>query len=206
MLASLLYSFEFLNNFSEDYNRSEKEFYSAKKRNTEALNSFKDSFKNTIEFQSYLEVNRQYKEVANRFKQVKKNETFFGFKSFQLFAAKFFTYLALFIYFVFNLYRSFSVERKNYGVKFIHVLMIGYCFFNFYWIFQVFQDVGKPMYYLMTIFSAYFIYLALYIMHRQEAFKFKKLKKAFMKVSIHSIRFAREDKVDEMEKIIKESY
>jgi hypothetical protein len=204
IIASLLYCFEFIPNFTQTYLDSEANFYAAKKENSSALQKIKKAAEGTKEYEQYLLVNSAYKNVSSNFKQVKEDEKVYGFDSFQIFAKVLFVTIALFVYVLFNLVRSYRLEKVNIGVRIIHYVMIMYCFFQFFWIFKPLQDFSKPVYYLMTIISTYFVALAVWIYDKQRVKLIQKLQDDRVKLSFYGMRYAKEDKKEEMINVVKQ--
>ncbi|AUC13796.1 hypothetical protein BTO06_00920 [Tenacibaculum sp. SZ-18] len=199
----MFYSYEFIPNFSKVYSDGESRFYDVKNKNKKALNKLKASAKGTKEYQEYLEVNKVYREVSAEFKQIKKEERFFGFDSFQLFSTEFFTTVAIFFYVFFNLVRSYRVERNNIGIRIIHYVLLFYCFFQFFWIFKTLADFSKLMYYLFTLGSTYFVALAVWIYEKQRVKIISKLKEDRVKLSFYGMKYAKEDKKESMIDVVK---
>ena len=154
LLGFSFFSYEFLPNFSESYYKAQNEALEAKKLNTEALAQVKNYAKGTTAYENYLNANEHKKIAFQKFNRVKEDEKVFGFRSFQLFWERLGLFLGIFIYALYNLYRSFYFESENIGSKIIHGFIISVCMFYFFWIFQAFQDVTKITYYLMTFLSA----------------------------------------------------
>lgn len=199
----MLYSYEFIPNFSEAYLNGESKFYDIKNKNKKALNKLKASTKGTAEYQEYITINEQYKKVSAEFKEVKKEERFFGFDSFQLFSTEFFTTIAIFFYVLFNLIRSYRIERNNIGIRVIHYVLLFYCFFQFFWIFKTLTDFSKPVYYLFTLGSTYFVALAVWIYEKQRVRLISKLKEDRVKLSFYGMKYAKEDKKESMIDVVK---
>lgn len=88
----------------------------------------------------------------------------------------------------------------------IHGVLITFCFFKLFWIFKTFPDFSKPVYYLMTIFSAYFVGLAVYLIDKQQVKRNKRLKQKLLKVSYYAMQNSKEEKLDDMAKIIKKPF
>ena len=203
-IFSLFYSFEFIPNFSDEYYKIEKEFYAAKKENSRALKEVKKAAEDSKEYKNYLKVNTTYKSVVSKLNKVKSDEKVFGFRSFQLFATSLFPIIAIFFYVIYNLFRSYKVERKNIGIRFVHYVVIMFCFFQFFWIFKTVQDYPKYVYYLSTILSTYFVGLGVFIIHRQKNKLIQKLRNKLFRVSFYGMRYAEEDKKEKMAQIVEE--
>lgn len=206
IIASLFYCFEFIPNFSEEYLDKIQEHKSVKANRTKALNDIKVYAKenNSELYNKYLIEKVKTDKVFKEFKEIKQEESVFGFKSFQLFATALFPIVAIFFYVLYNLFRSYKVERNNIGVRVVHYVVIMFCFFQFFWIFKTVQDYPKYVYYLCTILSTYFVGLAVFIIHKQENKLMQKLRNKLYKVSLYSLRYADESKREKMAEIIEE--
>ncbi|CAL2056126.1 hypothetical protein [Tenacibaculum sp. 190524A05c] len=206
IIASLFYCFEFIPNFSDQYLDKIQEHKSAKAKRTIALNNIKEYVKenNSELYSNYLSEKLNTDKVYKEFKEVKQEESVFGFKSFQLFATALFPIIAIFFYVIYNLFRSYKVEKRNIGIRFVHYVVLMFCFFQFFWIFKAIQDYPKYVYYLCTILSTYFVGLAVYIIHKQENKLIQKLRNKLFKVSLYSLRYADESKKEKMAQIIEE--
>ncbi|CAM1342351.1 membrane hypothetical protein [Tenacibaculum amylolyticum] len=202
LFASLLYAFEFFEKSSEEYILAKKEYLEMKSANKEALTDVKKVAIGTTQYEKYTSVNNDYKKSTEKYKEAIKQEKVFGFDNFQIFAFNLFPIISLLIYFILNLYKSFKNEPKNLGIKFIHGVFITFAFFKLFWIFKTFQDFSKPTYYLMTIFSAYFVALGVYLINRQQVRRSNKIKKKLLKVSYHALKNVKEEKLEEMAKVI----
>lgn len=206
IIASLFYCFEFIPNFSDQYLDKIQDHKSAKAQRTIALKNIKEYVKenNPELYNMYLAEKVNTDKIYKEFKQIKEEESVFGFKSFQLFATALFPIIAIFFYVIYNLFRSYRVERNNIGVRFVHYVVIMFCFFQFLWIFKTVQDYPKYVYYLSTILSTYFVGLAVYIIHKQENKLIQKLRNKLFRVSLYGMRYAKEDKKEKMAKIVEE--
>lgn len=202
LIVSLLYATEFVENYSSEYTNSQKEFLYWKKENGKALSLVKKNAKGTEVYKDYTKVNAKYNKAKADYNRVKQEEKVSGFKSLQLFLYELLPTIALFAYFLYNLYRSFRLERNSLGPKIIHSILIMFVFFKLFWIFKTFQDFSKPTYYLMTIFSAYFVGLAVFLIEKKQAKKSNKIKKKLLKVSYHALKNVKEEKLEEMAKVI----
>lgn len=203
-----LYSFEFLNNFSDDYINALNSHKTEKKRRTNALNKVKEAAKETTEYQRYLEAKKTTDIAWENFNIQEKQESFFGFKSAQLFLAEFGPMFCFFCYALFNLFRSFFFERKNHGMKVLHGLIISGTMFYFFWIFQQFQDFSKATYYLMTFLSTVIIVFSVGLITKYQNHYINKLKADNLELSIHAIRYTvpgkKEEILKRLEKITEE--
>lgn len=200
---SFLYAFEFFKGTSNNYKTAKNNALSLQKENRKSLAKVHENIIPDKVYAHYLEVNKEYKQSVKEFELTKKTEKVFQFKNMKAFIYELFPTLALFIYFVFNLYRSFKNENKNLGIKLIHGVFIMYAFFKLFWIFQQFQDFAKPVYYLMTLISAYLVGLAIYCIHKQEVSAFKKLRKKLLTVSYFAVKNTEGKKKEEMIEVIK---
>ncbi|MFY7671575.1 hypothetical protein ACOSP6_10875 [Tenacibaculum sp. MEBiC06402] len=206
VIASLFYCFEFIPNFSEEYLGKIQEHKEAKAKRTDALNELK-SYVKTNNFDLYSKYSIEKKNTDKKFsefKEIQEKERVFGFKSLQLFATALFPVIAIFFYVLYNLIRSYKVEEKNIGIRVIHYVVMMFCFFQFFWIFKTIQDYPKYVYYLCTLLSTYFVGLAVYIIHKQENKLIQKLRNKLFRVSLYSLRYADENKKEEMAKIVEE--
>lgn len=203
VLAVSFYSFEFFDNFSEEYTAAIKSHSIEKKKRTKALNVVKSLAEGTPEYEAYLIAKKQTDAAYNNFKEVKKKERVFGFKSFKYFIERLGLWLGVFLYSLFNLYRSFRSEKKNHGIKLIHGFILSVCFFYFFWIFQQFQDVSKVSYYFATLVSTLFVVLAVYLITKYRKDRINYLQDNLMEVAKFTFKNTKPEKREEMLDMIK---
>lgn len=203
-LAISLFAYEFIPNFSEKYYQAIDNHSKMKAERVIALNKLKEyTKKNNPElYKEYFEIKEKTNEAWEQYLKIKKEERFFNFRSVQLFSGEFFPNLALFILLVYILYNSYREKSKNVGIKILYFTFMSYCLFQFYWIFQPFQDVNRYIYIAMALFSSYFVGLAVYIINKQKVKRSERLKKKLLKVSYHALKNAKEEKLEEMAKVI----
>lgn len=199
-----LYSFEFLPDFSEQYNTAVTEYNLAEKANKSALNLVKENAKGTLAGDAYKKTYAVSLEKWKHLKVVQKNEKVFGFKSLQLFVAEFGPMFCFFLYALFNLFKSFSLERKNVGTIILHGLIISGTIFYFFWIFQQFQDFSKPTYYFMTFVSAAIIVFAVSLISKYQNLGTNKLKETISRLAAFSFLHTKQEKKPEMLELFKE--
>ncbi len=202
------YSFEFLENFSDEYTNALNNHAQKKKERTKALGKVKEYAKGSLVYEEYLKAKSEADIAWKEFKNIQKGEEVFGFKSLQLFLAEFGPMFCFFCYALFNLFRSFYFERKNVGMKVLHGLIISGTMFYFFWMFQQFQDFSKVTYYLMTFISAGVVVLAVYLITRYRNHYINTLKKNMLDLAKFTFLNTRSEKKGEMlnlmEKIVKE--
>ncbi len=203
IFAGLLFSFEFIDSYSNEYNNSKKQFNENKKENEAALKLVKEFAKEAEVYLAYKKVNSKYLSSKKKYNKVKKQEKVFGFKNLRLFVYNLFPLIALFGYILYNLKKSFRLEMNNIGPKLIHGVFLMYAFVKLFWIFQKYDDFNKPMYYIITLMCAYFVTLAVSIIEKQQVKKNKLLKKKLLMVSYHAMQNAKEEKLNEMVNVIK---
>ena len=73
-----------------------------------------------------------------------------------------------------------------------------------YWIFQSSFDLSKSEYYLYSLISTIAISYALWLFHLKELNWYRRVKNKLFKVSVYSLRYAKEDKKEKMAQIIEE--
>lgn len=203
VLVVSFFCFELFPDFSEKYFEAEKQALAAKKNNTVALTKVKNYAKGTPVYEEYLKANKQKKEVFKYYKSVIKDEKFFGFRSIHFFMSKFGCWFGILIYSMFMLFRSYYLERKNFGMKVLHGLMIFTALFYLGWVFQVNQDYSKATYYLMTIFSAFMIVLAVSWITKYKEHNQKKLKKYIYDISKVALLNSKPEKRKEVLEVVK---
>ncbi|WP_064968049.1 hypothetical protein [Tenacibaculum ovolyticum] len=204
ILGVSFYSYQFFDSYSADYKKAIKNHAIEKKKRTVALNKVKLHAKGTKLYDDYLEAKINTDFAYNKFKKIKKEETFFGFKSFHFFIERFGLFCGFFCYALFNLFRTFYFDRKNIGVKVIHGFIISVCMFYFFWIFQSFQDFNKATYILMTIASSCIVVLAVYLITKYQDHRINRLKKGQFKLAKFTFKNTKPEKREEMLDLIKE--
>ncbi len=208
ILAVSFYSYEFFNDYSEEYYAAINKHTEEKKKRTKALEELKKLGEGTLEYSYYLERKKTTDLAYKNFNKVKENEKVFGFRSFYFFLERFGLWFGVFLYACFNLFRAFYFDKKNIGVKIIHSFIISVSMFYFFWIFQKFQDVSKITYYFATIISAIIVFVAVYYITKFNEHTRNRLKKqnlALAKIKIKKAAPEEEEKVlDEIEKIVRQ--
>ncbi len=200
----VFYSFEFIKPHSNEYEITKELVLKANKENISALKSVKKFAEGSTVYEEYITANKNKKIAVKKFNAAKNNEQVFGFKTLKIFSKEFGIFLGFFLYALFNLYRSFRYERLNTGIKIYHSFIISVCVFYFFWMFQQFQDFSKPVYYLMTIASAYFVFLAMYLLFKNKKTKEEQLRANLMEVAKFTFKNTKPEKREEMLDLIKE--
>ncbi len=200
----VFYSFEFVKPHSEEYNLTKELVIKANKANIATLKSVKKFAKGSAVYKKYMAANKNKKIAVNKFNEAKESEQIFGFKTLKIFLKEFGIFLGFFFYALFNLYRSFRYERFSIGIKIYHSFIISVCVFYFFWIFQQFQDFSKPMYFLMTLAAAYFVFLAMHLLFKNKKTKEERLRANLMEVAKFTFKNTKPEKREEMLDLIKE--
>ena len=198
------YSYEFINDYSDNYYISINNYKKAKDNRTEALNKVKEFAKGSIVYNKYLDKKSIAEKTWEKHNKIKKEEQFFGFKSLHFFWERFGLFLGIFVYALYNLFLSFSLERKNIGSKVIHGFIVSVCMFYFFWIFQQFQDFSKPTYYFMTFVSAAIIVFAVSLISKYQNLGTNKLKETISRLAAFSFLHTKQEKKPEMLELFKE--
>ncbi len=208
-IGILFYLHAFIPTDSKELIALKKEHIKAKQKRTKALDKIKEYSKNTAIYQEYLVEKENARLTWDRLKEEAENQKVFAFKSIQPFIERFGLILCIFVYALFNLVRSFYREPKVVFTKITHSFILSICFFHFYWIFQTFQDVSKPSYILITLFSALFIYLAVYIITKRKKLYVDEIKDDMILIAQKALENSRPEKKEEMinllEKIAKKN-
>ena len=200
----LLYIFAFLEKSSERKTIAINEFKKAKKENKLALEEFKQTYKNTPEYLKYLSINKKYKESIKNHKQVIKDEKFLGFDDFRDFSYEFFPTLALLIYFLYNIFKSFLNSFKIVGPKIIHMIFINYAVFKMFWIFNLSDDLSKFEYFFSALVSTIAITIAVKFICKKEISRSERVKRKLVKVAYYANEYCEEDKKEKLNKILKQ--
>lgn len=204
LCAISFYSYQFLDERSEVYSVALNSHKAAKKERTRINKEIIKKSKGTKLYDQFHTQNKKTNLLWNDFLKVKKNEQFFGFKTLKIFSKEFGVFFGFFMYALFNLYRSFRYERFNIGIKIYHSFIISVCVFYFFWIFQQFQDFSKPMYFLMTLAAAYFVFLAMHLLFKNKKTKEERLRANLMEVAKFTFKNTKPEKREEMLDLIKE--
>ncbi|CAL2108630.1 conserved membrane hypothetical protein [Tenacibaculum sp. 190524A02b] len=195
----LFFSFEFVPNFSDEYSIALKEYRKLKKENTLALNKLKEASKNTPEYAAYKAINKKKVKAFKKYQNIKEEEAVFGFNNLKVFLYQLGITVCLFVYGVFNLYRSFYFERKNFSNKLLHSFIIFISLFKFYWVFQSFKDYNVFTYSVVSIFSLFILILFVRLKTKYEDHNINKLKKYLYEISKKALLSAKsEEKREEI--------
>lgn len=163
LCATLFYSHKFVTPFSDGYQSKLDSHKSIKKERTKAILNIIESSKGTKEYETFINSKTLTDKAWKIFLETKKDEKVFGFKSLHFFLERFGLTFLILVYSIFNLIRSFYYDRKNFSSKVFHTFVLSVGIFNLFWIFNTFQDFSKLTYLLLTIFSACFVTIGLYI-------------------------------------------
>lgn len=204
-----LYSFEFFQNFSKEYEHAKSEYQIEIDNVKNTLTEVKKEAKGSEAYNNYVKAKAQKSIAKKNYFNVKDKEQFLGFKSFQLFAAQFGPMLCFFIYILYMIFRAFYFDRKNVGVKVLHGLILTGPIFYFYWIFQPFQDVSKVTYYFMTFVSATVVVFAVFLITKYQDHRINRLKKGQFELAKFTFKNTKPEKREEMlttiERIVKDN-
>ncbi|CAA0204075.1 membrane hypothetical protein [Tenacibaculum maritimum] len=198
-----LFSFEFLNGYSDGFllskSKYEKEINNVKK----ALAEVKRISKNTREYEGYLKAKTVKNETKILYLELKKKEEVFGFDNKKIFLAQFGSMFCFLIYGLFMLFRSFRKEKKNFGIKILHATILIGPIFYMYWIFQPFQDVSRASYYFVAVVSTFLVVLAVYLITKHKRDKINYLQENLLEVARFTFKNTKPEKREEMLEMIK---
>ncbi|KAB1159763.1 hypothetical protein F7018_05490 [Tenacibaculum aiptasiae] len=198
------FSFEFVPNFSEEYIVARDNYKLEIKKVAKALDKVKKQAKGTVAYEKYLET-KNIKDLAKKeYYEIKKEESYFGFKSFQLFLGEFGPWFCFFVYIFFMLYRSFILKENNLALRLLHSIMLIGPLFYFYWIFQPFQDLSKVSYYFAALISTLLIVLTIFFYTKIKKDKISILQNNLLEVAKFTFKNTKPEKREEMLDLIKE--
>lgn len=204
--STAFFSFEYVPEKSLKLKESTKKYLKAKKKRTEALNKLKEYTKGTALYEAYLIEKKNTDKLYSNLKEVKQNDRFFNFKNIQQFLGEIGWVLGLFMYSLFNLFKSYTATNKERGYIFLHSVLLSIACFYLFWIFQPYQDIPRVWYYIMSVASGIVISYAVYLM---AAYKFSDVGKLqliirnlfdFILVDAKENDFVKEDKKEYYEK------
>ena len=93
-------------------------------------------------------------------------------------------------------------------MKVIHGFIISVCLFNFFWIFQQFQDFNKATYFLMIFASAAVVVFAVFLITKYQDHRINRLKKGQFELAKFTFKNTKPEKREEMlntiERIVKD--
>lgn len=208
LLALSFYGFNFIKPFNENFYAAKENYNKVNNLNKKALKKIKDAVKGKEVYLNYLKVNSAKKAELKKYKSIVKSQEVLGFKSFHFFIERLGLFLGVFLYALYNLFRSFYFDRKNTGVKIIHGFIISVCMFYFFWIFQQFQDFNKATYYLMTIISAVVVVFAVHLITKYQDHRINRLKKGQFELAKFTFKNTkpekREEMLDTIERVVKD--
>ncbi|WP_348747804.1 hypothetical protein [Tenacibaculum sp. 190524A02b] len=173
--ATAFFAFEFAPDKTKAYQEAKANHLERKKARTLALSKVKEAAKDTEVYKLYLKEKKATNEAWLEYLEVRKKEKFLGFRSFQQFLGELGWVLGLFIYALFNLFRSYVEEKQNKGIIVLHGTLIIIACFYLYWIFQPFQDVNKISYYIMAVLTGLLVCSAVYLMAKYKFTQVHKL-------------------------------
>ncbi|WP_348704285.1 hypothetical protein [Tenacibaculum sp. 190524A02b] len=173
--ATAFFAFEFIPDESINHKKAKENYLEKKNERILALEKVKILAKDTDVYASYLDKKEITSKALQEYLEVKKNERVFGFINLQQFLGEFGWVLGLFIYALFNLFRSYVEEKQNKGIIVLHGTLIIIACFYLYWIFQPFQDVSKISYYIMAVLTGLLVCNAVYLMAKYKFTQVHKL-------------------------------
>ena len=206
LTASFLFAFEFLEKESNRTVVSKKETAEARKVNSKELSELKEYVKknNPKLYAEYAEANDKLNKSKKEYKAALEDDKFLGFPNIRIFAYNFFPTILLFFYVVYHLYLTTKSQKKNIGIKLIHLVFLLYLSTRIYWVFQPSADLSKGEYYILAIITTVLVSLSVWLFHKKELTWNRKVKKKLMKVSYYAMVNCEEDKVEDMAKIIEQ--
>ena len=198
----LFYSHKFIAPFSDNYINKRDEYRKVKKEKNIALDKIKEEAKGTVFHEKYSKLKDKTEELWAKYEEAKKEEKVFGFKSLHFFIERLGLTLCIFLYSMYNLFRSFYYERRNMASKVFHGFMISVAMFYFFWIFSVFQDFSKVTYLIMTLFSASLVVTGVYFFTRYKESYINRLKGNVREISKFTIKNTKPEKQAEMFEVL----
>lgn len=203
LIGGFFYAHIFIKPNNGSYNEAEATFLKYKAANKKALNEVKHTALNTKEYATYKAVSEKKISALKKLNIIKEEQKIFGFKSLHFFMERFgdTTIKFLFsLYFLFITVKGASKLNKwtFYGRVIIICAFMSTTFFSFFWIFQSFQDFSKITYYIITLLSAYFVFLATRIFVNRTKTNEEKLKAHLMEVAKFTFTNTKPEKRQEM--------
>lgn len=199
------FSSEYIERYSESYMEAKKKYQSSIEGVSSALDVIKKEAEGTVAYANYKNAKKAKDKAKESFYKIKKSERFFGFKSIWNFLYEFGPTACFFVVFLVLLFRSFYFERDNIGIKFLLGVMLCLLIFKFYWIFQPFQDISKLSYYLMTIFTATLIVLAVSLITKYQENYINSLKSKYLNLVKFTFINTKPEKKKEMLDFLEEN-
>ena len=197
-----LFSFEFVNGYSEGYFIAKNEYQKGIDNVDGALTKIKNKADQELFF-NYQQANEQKNLAKKNYHQIKEEESVFGFKNKKIFLAQLGPMICFFVYILFMIHKSFKKDKRNKGILLLHGTVLTGPLFYFYWIFQPFQDVSKISYYFATVITAIFSLLIVYFMSRFTNDKVATLNDNLMEVATFTFKNTKPEKREEMLDMIK---
>ncbi|CAL2081203.1 hypothetical protein [Tenacibaculum sp. 190524A02b] len=194
----LYFGSDFIPKYNKEYFKAKEVYDVTKKKNTKALTKLKEYSKNTQLYQDYLDVNKEKNLAFKNYKKEQKNNEVNGFISLKVFLERFSLILLIFLYAMHNLIKSLYYEQKNIGNLIIHGIIISVCVFNFFWIFQKFQNFSKVTYLLMTLLTALFVVIAVYLITKRKKTYVNTVKDRMLQIAKKALLNSRPEKRKEM--------
>ncbi|CAM1345515.1 conserved membrane hypothetical protein [Tenacibaculum amylolyticum] len=164
--TTAFFSFEYFPDKSSEYLIAKRNHTKAKKKRAIALNKLKDFAKGSVLYEKYLQEKIETDKAWQELKRVKKNDIIFGFTNTQQFLSELGWVLGLFLYSLFNLFRTYTSNNKELGYVFLHTTVLSISCFYLFWIFQPYQDIAKMYYYLMSVISGIVVSYSVCLMSR----------------------------------------
>ncbi len=162
------------------------------------LNELKKNPTDVKLVEMYLNAKKQADKAWSELRAAKKEQKIFQFGSLHHFLERLGLAILLLVYASYNLYRSLYFERKNISSKVFHTFLISVAMFYFFWIFNTFQDLSIITYLLVTIVSALFVSLGLYLYTRYKKNYINKLKGDIREISQFTVKNTKESKQSDM--------
>ena len=198
-----LFSFEFINDYSDEFFIAKNLYQKEIDNVTESLAKIKKSAENTELYKNYTDAKARKNIAKKEYFKIKEEESVFGFKNKKIFLAELGPMICFFIYIIFMIYRSFYNDKNNIGILLLHATVLTGPIFYFYWIFQPFQDVSKFSYYFATFLTAVSSTIAVYFISKYQSNKVDKLNSYLMQVAKFTFKNTKPEKREEMLDMIK---
>jgi len=113
--TTAFFAFEYIPDKSLEYLKAKQNYTKAKKKRTVALTKLKKYAEETSFYKEYLIEKKRTDEAWTKLNIIKENDTFLGFTNLQQFLGEFGWVLGLFMYSLFNLFRSYTANNKEKG-------------------------------------------------------------------------------------------
>lgn len=205
VIAACLFAFEFADNYSSEYTSAVADYRSTKKNLDKATADLLKLAPAGKEQDQYLAAKKEFSKAASSFLKIKRNESYLGFKSFQLFLGEFGKWIGILILSITFLIYHLQNKRKNLYITFIILTVLASSFYYLHWALSLFKSYSKLEVHLITSSAAVLVFLAAWFGSKYFDSLSLKMRKKNKKLATFIFKNVKPEKREEMLEVLKKT-